>query len=95
MTGVGRDGWHRTWPDRDNDGVLWRGGYKVGRAYLFDEIGGRWQWFSWCGNCETGITATKDKAKVAVESRVDPARLSETAGRVFTPVPERGTDSRV
>lgn len=77
-----KEGWLRTWPDKsDNDSMLWRAGFKMGRVHQYWDH--RWAWASWCSQCESGLAATKDDAKAEVESRADLSKM--TVGCVTAP----------
>ena len=77
-----KDGWYRTWPDKPDDGVFWRQGYKMGRIYR--HVDDRWMWFSWCGASPSGIAATKDAAKAQVERYADLSALTVSSGDGLT-----------
>ena len=62
-----KNGRFRTWPDRENDGALWRDGERIGRVYRRHD--GRWQWFPQIGDCKTGACGGKEVAKAELERR--------------------------
>ena len=56
-----KNGRLRTWPDRENDGALWRDGERIARVYRHHD--GRWQWFMQIGDCKTGIRGSKGRSR--------------------------------
>jgi hypothetical protein len=70
-----RDGWFQTWRDDSaTDGIFWKQGYKMGRAWQYWD--GRWMWVSWCRHGGHGLVATKEEAKRMIEEKADLANMS-------------------